>query len=284
MKIKEIEERIKNNYSKKELDNFSSFVVAECINNNEITEVIPITNKTNDLEISGKDIIITDKDGNLLINKASSVFENRNIVYANLDKLVLETSRERWLTFDTRKDIIGIELYEYKDGKVTKVDTLFNEDKDKNIDIEIGNIDRGVLIIRKTDKNDITRAYLYSVPKKKIISPYFATLEKVTDTDKDIYKFTDIIVSNKTLDDEHLKSEIVGFIDGEGRMLNEIYDENKNSIRDAALHEGNEFHDYECLKNDLKYELDVEIEHERVKKNIRNNSIKILELTAKISS
>ena len=61
-----------------------------------------------------------------------------------------------------------------------------------------------------------------------------------------------------------------------------IYDENRNAVRDIEMHNETKYHDYDCLKENLASELDKRIDDERTIKGIKDKSIKILELDAKI--
>lgn len=283
MKIKEIEERIKSNYDENELNKYSSFVLSEYLNSGELTEVIPLENKSENIAIDGKDTIITDKNGNILMDKKEKIFEDKRILFVDSNRMVVETTRESWTTLGgQRPDIIDISIYEYNNDKISKVETLFYEDADKSIDIKLVNKDKGLLMINKVNRNDKKSAFLYSVKERRVISPIFNTLEKVSETRKDIYKYTDFVVSNKTLNDEHKVSGIIGFISGDGVIFDEIYDENRNCIRDIKINNETKYHDYDLLKEDMSYELDKAIDNEKTIQNIRDSSIKILEIDAKI--
>lgn len=275
MKINEVKDRIKClNLCDKE---YSSFLLVD-YNDKIINEVIPIENKTTNLEYKNRDLTLTDKDGNIL--QEIDERERKEIVYADKNTIIIT---DKILVPKMTGEIlipIDIKQYRYREDKKTLEEekTLISHKDEILIDAYCPNEKYPVIVIN-TAKGKTKRSILYSAEKKDYISPRFRTLEETSNSN--LLKFTDEIESNELLYDKRLSNYIIGFINLDGKFHEEIYDAYSNKIRKVDLNSHSNFMQYHAFKRALASDLDEEIEKIVDKANSKKFMLKRIELNAK---
>ena len=253
MKINEVKDRLQC----LDIDNkkYSSFVLVD-YNGGIVNEVIPLENKTTNLEFKNKDLTLTDKDGNILLEKDER--EKKEIVYVDKNTIVITDKIIVPRMVGEMQVPVDLKQYKYVDDKKQLIEEKYLIDHKDEIMLNAycPNEDYPIIVI-DTAKGKNRRSVLYSA-EKDYISPRFRTLEK-TDN-KNLLKFTDEIESNSLLYNKKLTNYIIGFINLNGKFHDEVFDSYNNTIRKVDLNSYSKFIKYNEFKKTLAKELDEEVE------------------------
>lgn len=268
MNIEGIKNRIEDNYTNREIDEFSSFYISECCTDERgnilINEILPLENGSSYIDISD-DLILSDKYGKVLIEPKDDAYYSYKILLVEKNKILISKKKK-----ENKSHLESIILYEYKNGQIFKIDQLFDCTKDKNISLT--NFHNYSNILVRVEKENKQVAYLYSLQEGKVISPFFTSLEIVEDTYGKLLKYTDEVESNETLDGNKLKSQIIGYITCEGVLKNLVYSDKLGEVKKINLDTHPNFMQYRAFKNYLSKDLDNDIEND-IQSSLRKQHI-----------
>ena len=280
MIIKEIRDRIKSNYTEEELKEHSKFFLAKYTKHNdiiELSEVMPIDNNIDPFELE-EGLVLTDANGRVLIDShdcdksilVQAVSNNRLLV---IYRDVIYKKKEKEYHNDQAI------FYEYDGEKLKTIETV--SDRQSRFDIKVikSDDDYPILIINELNNGKKT-SYLYSMKTNKRISPIVTSIAVISVGDK-ILRYSDTIRSSIRYNDEEIENTIIGFMNIDGTLKNNVFDSRINDIRNVELNTHPAFMQYRALKNAISRELDEEVEHKIEKLHLRNAAIKRLELQAK---
>lgn len=280
MVIKEIQDRIKNNYTEEELKEHSKFFLAKYTKHNdkvELSEVMPIDNNIDSFELE-EGLVITDANGKILIDSHScdksilvQAVSNNRLLVIYRDVIYNEKEKEYYNN--------SAIFYEYDGGKLKAIETI--SDKQSRFDIKVikSDDDYPILIINELNNGKKT-SYLYSMKTNKRISPIVTSIAVISAGEK-LLRYTDTIKSSLRYNDEEIENTIIGFMNIDGTLKNNVFDSRINDIRNVELNTHPAFMQYRALKNAISRELDEEVEQRIEKHHLRDAAIKRLELQAK---
>ena len=264
--------------------NNSSFILCDCTKD-EVTniyrlkELIPLANGLTNIAIDRLNLVITDTEGKVLLEFNNRPVNNTSIMYANESDLVISNYIFIKPQFVYKKHYQKIEHY-HLGNELDVVNTLFDEENEKLIDISFPNNEHDTYLI-VTRKNAIDSYRLYSIKEQRDISPRFAKLEVVGKSDDRMFKFTDRIDSTIEQEGIHYCSNIIGFITIEGRFYNGVFDELSNREIECELNTKPDFEEYLELKRMIEGKLNEKVYKEANKRTTRDFTIKKLENRAK---
>lgn len=236
MRIEEIKNRTDENY-KNNKGIYSPFVLADYLAYSygefELTEAIPLENKSFDIEIDKDSLILTDTLGNVLLRFMDCEKYSYSICYVNSSNIIIKKKNKDLDTFE-------IISYQYNHINNTldiikscpRVKKFVTFPKDESCLIEIDN------------KDKICR--LYSLRTKEELSPNFKSALVVDSNDGKVIKYYDEISSN-----DRFKRSISGVINPNGLFHNTVYDIQKKEYLDIDLNSHPMFLQYNALKRKL---------------------------------
>lgn len=261
--------------------NNSSFILCDYSKNNEnnyvLREIIPLGNKIGKIKLDRKNLLLTDIEGNILLDFKNFHNCETAIEYVNENDILISKFITVRPNFVAKKLYNSLDHYHY--GKeLEKASTLFSVDKGKLENFELIN-DDSMLI--ETSKLFNSSYQLYSIKKKDYISPTFRKMESVPNTDDSIFKYTDVISSSLEIDNIKYSSKIIGFITSDGKFYNGVYSELTNKEIECELNSKPNFEEYYELKKMIQGKLNEKVVKESNKLVTKDFIIKKLENKAK---
>ncbi len=236
MRIEEVKERTNDNY-KNNRGLYSPFVLADYITYScgefELTEAIPLENKSFDIEIDKDSLILTDTLGNVLLRFVDCHTYSYSICYVNSSNIIIKKKNKKLNTFEITSyqyDHITNSLTIVKTCPRVKKFVTFPEDES--------------CLIKTDNKDKICR--LYSLRTKEELSPNFKDMEVIDTKYGKTIKFYDEVKSN-----EHRKRAFSGFIDPNGLFHDTIYDIQKEDSFEVDLNSHPMFLQYNALKRKM---------------------------------
>lgn len=275
MIIKEIKERIDSIYGDEELCDYSKFFLSEYSKNPDgeynLYEVIALENNPDTFQLK-EGFVITDKDGRQLIEGKG--YEDLTVVHAlSEDKILIA---ERCRSFGEHSNGFSYTLYTY-DGKGLKPENTLKDNK-KIFSVDVVKTDDSypTLIITEYDGVQIT-SYLYSTRESERISPIFRSIELIPDSDNKLLKYTDTIYSNEAIEGKRESTCLTGFMNIDGTVCNNVFDDRTNSIRNVTLNTQPNHIQYNALRKTIVEELDDVVSKKIEKQRLKEAAIKRLE-------
>lgn len=274
MKINKIKQRIDD---LKE-DNYL-FYLTECRFENgsleEIIETIALEEGKNELIISSPySTLLTDKEGNVLkdLSEGNSEKSYEIINVKGNDIIITDYQYNQGKNGKPILKKIRVSKYILENGKLKVQLELQKEPNCTGINIKVVDDDTLLIEVKTRTKRE---AFLYSISKKEEITPVFSKLEETEN--KNIFRFTDTVESNETIDGKKERANIIGFITKDGVFGDEIFDETINDKRQIDLNTHPDFMQYRSLRHMLSIKLDSIVEEKINKKHSQNQIIKGME-------
>lgn len=267
--MKKVKEIIEKSYSKEDLKDYSKFCLVHYLEDDEtgkitIIGVLPIKNGVNDIRSSQEEkrgkAAITDRSGRILI-PFNSYDDNKyyTILYAKDGNILTG--------YSFRNEMVSIfydegydEKRKEKQGFNTRCLCVYHKDVKDSLQSKIIFPCEGKdTFIINTINDGKYASRLYSLEKKKYISPTFSLLAEEVETDGEVLLFSQNVESDETYDYERAKSSFIGFITIDGKFADEIYDEHEGEVISVDFNNDDEFRQYEGYKNNLKERLNCDI-------------------------
>lgn len=250
MRIEEIKKRTDENYKNKK-GIYSPFVLADYITYScgefELTEAIPLENKSFDIEIDKDSLILTDTLGNVLLRFMDCWKYSYSICYVNSSNIIIKKKNKDLDTFY----IISYQ-YNHLSNSLDIVKSCPRVKKFVTFPIDES------CLIETDNKDKICR--LYSLRSKKELSPNFKGALVVDSKDGKVIKYYDEISQ-----DNSSKRTFSGIINPSGLFQNTVYDIQKKEYLDVDLNSHPMFLQYNALKRKLGQEK-PNIDRKKVKK------------------
>ena len=283
MVIKNVNEKYNSLMELGLCENASSFVFCyfKDEKNDEI-DIVPIYNDIKNANMSSNNMMITDKFGNLLLDLKDFNYDNVLINYVNGNDLIVSNYTLIKPQYVYKKVYNSINHYVYNDieKNIVLKERFFINNDNRLINFEMLNDKKDVFLIETID-NFHRKARLYSVSKRKYITPDFTKIEYVENTNYELLKYTDNVESNLLINDISFNSNIIGFITIDGIFYNGVYDEITNKEIECELNSKPNFEEYYNLKKMIQGKLDEKVIKESNKQMTKNFIIKKLENKAK---
>ena len=282
MVINNVKEKYKSLQDLGFCENISSFVLCYYKNKEQEIDIVPVNNKIKDATISSKDMMITDKYGNLLIDFKKLNYDNILINYVNNNDLIITNYSliKPQFIFKRIYNSINHYVYDENENKLILKEQIYQSHNNKLLNFEMINDDIDNYLI-ETLENFEKKARIYSVSEKKYITPEFNNLEIVENTNQKLLKYTDKIKSSLIINDISYSSNIIGFITIDGKFYNGVYDELSNKEIEYELNSKPNFEEYNELKEMIQDKLNEKVVKESNKKTTKDFIIKKLENKAK---
>ena len=282
MVINNVKEKYKSLQDLGFCENISSFVLCYYQNKEQEIDIVPVNNKIKDATISSKDMMITDKYGNLLIDFKKLNYDNILINYVNDNDLIISNYSliKPQFIFKRIYNSINHYVYDENENKLILKEQIYQSHNNKLLSFEMINDDIDNYLI-ETLENFEKKARIYSVSEKKYITPEFNNLEIVENTNQKLLKYTDKIKSSLIINDISYSSNIIGFITVNGKFYNGVYDELLNKEIEYELNSKPNFEEYNELKKMIQDKLNEKVVKESNKKTTKDFIIKKLENKAK---
>ena len=263
-------------------ENVSSFVRCYYKNKEIEIDIVPVNNKIKDATISSKDMMITDKYGNVLIDLRKLSYDNILINYVNDNDLIISDYSliKPQFTFKRIYNSINHYVYDERENKLILKEQIYQSNNNKLLNFEIINDDIDNYLV-ETLENFKKCSRIYSVSKKEFITPTFTNLEIVENTNQRLLKYTDTVKSSLIINNISYKSNIIGFITIDGKFYNGVYDEITNKEIECDLNSKPNFEEYYSLRKMIQGKLNEKVVKESNKQTTKDFIIKKLENKAK---
>lgn len=236
MRIEEIKNRTDENY-KNNKGIYSPFVLADYITYScgefELTEAIPLENKSFDIVIDKDSLILTDTLGNVLLRFMDCDKYSYSICYVNSSNIIIKKKNKNLDTFEIisyQYNHINNSLDMVKSCPRVKKFVTFPKDES--------------CLIETDNKDKICR--LYSLRTKEELSPNFKSALVIDSKDGKVIKYYDEISEENSS-----KRTISGLIYPNGMFAHYIYDIQKKEYLDIDLNSHPMFLQYNALKRKL---------------------------------
>lgn len=236
MRIEEIKERTDENY-KNNKGLYSPFVLADYLTYScgefELTEAIPLENKSFDIEIDKDSLMLTDTLGNVLLRFMDCQKYSYSICYVNSSNIIIKKKK---------KDLDSFEIISYQYNHLNNsLDMVKSCPRVKKF-VTFPKYES--CLIETDNKDKICR--LYSLRSKEELSPNFKSARVIDSKDGKVIKYYDEINPN-----DSLNRTFSGVISPNGLFHNTIYDIQKKEYLDVDLNSHPMFLQYNALKRKL---------------------------------
>lgn len=270
--------------------NSSSFVLCDYVereNGKKELEVIPLENGLTNVKVDKREIFLTDIDGNVLLDFSTLKHRSTLINYVNGEDIIISDYDVIRPNFVFKKIFRGIDHYKYKDGNLEHVTCLFDGQDTSLKNFEFPSLNNDTLLIETIE--NLVPSYqvmnfssrLYSVSQGKYISPSFTKLEEVSKSHGTLFKFTDRVRNSLTINNINYASNIIGFINIDGKFYDGVYDELTNKEIECSLNSKPNFEEYYEIRKMVEGKLNEKVVKESNKLTTRDFVLKKLENRAK---